>query len=332
MNSFLSIINTTAKSISKSITDEYNELKATPKKIKCSGANCVVELDVPSNIFDWVCSSENCRKLNTRESNECVNCKAIRTKVLNPTIQCPKCGTNTIVPSSNASKHLQTASKNTKEFVVKTAKSAKETYNNLKSAPSEFNCEHCTSLLAVPPSDPWLCPRNECAHQNADGCDYELCAKCNVKRDVPVRQVMCGVCQLVTKVPSTNFANKVKVNLKELDRSTKKIYYDLAGKNYIVCPRCSAPLKLKDKPKEEKNNEQKGDEQKGETQQSIDASAPVSSSQIQIEGQIEGQTQQKQEGELVVCEKCQEKVILQMRPQQQPQPQQVQGPSAVAKQ
>jgi len=227
--------------ITASVNNTVTNLQAVPKKVKCSNEVCGKELDVPPNIFDWVCVK--CRKINERTVSVCVACQASRLEVVTPTVQCTACGTSTIVPTSNASKALKATGAAAKKLAQTTAQKTKETYEMLKSAPTQFNCEHCNALLGVPPGLPWRCIRAECGFTNQDGYS-DTCMQCKFTRQLPEMKVECGVCHKVTKVPTTNFVNKVKSGVQDLDRSVKKIYYDISGTDYVTCPRCAAPIKI----------------------------------------------------------------------------------------
>jgi hypothetical protein len=163
----------------------------------------------------------------------------------NPVLECATCHAKTDVPTTNAALHLKNAKKTTVEFVDKTSAAVKKEYEHLKSKPKQFNCEHCNTLLAVPPPQPWTCATCSVSNEAL----LESCASCSTKRVEQPQLVLCGVCSNPTKVPSTNFENIAKANLKDLDKSAKKIYYDLAGKPYVLCPRCAQPMKLKTVPK-----------------------------------------------------------------------------------
>jgi len=184
-----------------------------------------------------------------------------------------------------------------KKLAVTTAQKTKETYQMLKSRPTQFNCEHCNALLGVPPGLPWRCARVECGFTNQDGYS-ESCEQCKLTREVPELKVECGVCHKVTKVPTTNFVNKVKSGVQDLDRSVKKIYYDLSGTDYVVCPRCAAPIKLLSS--ENKSNAPPGPAATGQVQS---VAAPASFQTIDMNN-IPGA------GKDVVCLKCQEKLVL----------------------
>jgi uncharacterized protein YbaR (Trm112 family) len=221
---------------------------------------------------------------------------------LNPFVVCPKCKSQTIVPSSNASKHLQSAAKKTKEAAIKVKNEAKTTYTHLKATPVQFNCEHCSTLLAVPPKQDWKCPRGECQTDNTG--ESSVCSACGIEQEVPPpAMVMCGACHKATSVPRSNFANKMKTGAKDVSKSAKKVYYDIAGKDYIVCPRCNTPLKLGNKKSEDKKDEKPSEQKEGE--------------QLPSGG---GGTE-------IVCGQCEEHLVLLMKqPQQQQQQQQQQQP------
>jgi len=286
--SFFQVVKSAASSVAKSAENAINDLKATPKTIECATEGCGVIIDVPASIFDWTCGNLNCKKSNATENKNCSACKAEPPAVLglNPYVTCPKCKAQTCVPSSNASKHLKSAAKKTKEAAIKVKNEAQSTYVHLKAAPSQFNCQHCSTLLAVPARADWKCPRGECKADNSG--ESNTCHGCGVEQESsgPV-MVQCGACKKATTVPKSNFANKVKTGAKDMSKSAKKVYYDIAGKDYIVCPRCNTPLKLGDK-KDEKKSESG-------------------------EGQTQPQEGQEPGAQEIVCASCEEKLVLLMR-------------------
>jgi len=247
--SFFDKIAEKAKGVADATSKKIEEWKAPPSVIHCSNPECKAEIETPSNLFDWQCVNPACHKANARELKNCTGCNALKPASQPPVLTCSKCGTPNIVPTSNASKAMKEAGAKTKQVMKETADSVKETYQNMKSKPSQFNCEHCNNLLAVPAPLPWTCPRPECANVPNDG-NADACATCKQPRDpatrpAPIEQkVRCGVCNKVTTVPATNFSNKMKSGVKEMDRSSRKMWYDVTGKTYVLCPRCSNPLKL----------------------------------------------------------------------------------------
>jgi len=190
-----------------------------------------------------------------------------------------------------------------KKFVEQTAVSAKETYSHLKSKPSQFNCENCNSLLAVPAIPAWKCSISECGLVN-DG-SVEMCGKCGQPRVAEEVKVMCGVCNKVTRVPSNNLINKFKAGVKEMDRSATKTYYDLSGTDYVVCPRCATPIKLIKLPNSDSLPSSQPSPQLSSQPSPQLSSQPVPSPQTQ-------QTVKLSEsgGQDVNCEKCGEKLVL----------------------
>jgi len=122
--SFLQIVKSAATSVANSAQAAVADLKAPPKTINCSTEGCGVVITVPPTLFDWMCPNENCKKSNPPSNKICSDCKGEPPHVmgLNPFVTCPKCKAHTIVPSSNASKHLQSAAKKTKEVAIKVKK------------------------------------------------------------------------------------------------------------------------------------------------------------------------------------------------------------------
>jgi len=285
-----------ASAIFKSLTSKVDELKEPPKKVNCLNPACKKELDVPPGVFDWACSNPVCRKINERSVSACTACQSQRVEVIAPSVRCAACGCSTEVPSSNASKHLKATGAAAKKFAQDTAQKTKETYEMLKSRPTQFNCQHCNALLGVPPGLPWNCPRVECGFLNQDGLS-DACLQCKITREMPELKVECGVCHKVTSVPTTNFVNKVKSGVQDLDRSVKKIYYDLSGTDYVVCPRCAAPIKLVSA---ESKVQTPGPAVTGQVQS---VAAPASCQSVDMNNVLPV-------GKDVVCVKCQEKLVL----------------------
>jgi len=48
-------------------------------------------------------------------------------------------------------------------------------------------------------------------------------------------------------IPSTNLADGFKAFTIDLQQSSRKIFYDVAGKPYVTCARCGAHVKLPEK-------------------------------------------------------------------------------------
>jgi len=138
------------------------------------------------------------------------------------------------VPSSGARQLLTDA----KTVVVKTAQTAKKEFETLQEKPAQFNCEHCSTLLAVPAPMPWACASCKTVSQP----DAVACSACGLKRPSTAQMVLCGVCQKATAVPGSNFMVKVKAGLFDTQKAIKKLYLDVSGKPYILCPRCQNPL------------------------------------------------------------------------------------------
>jgi len=288
-----------AKSMAKSAADSVKsgvaELQAAPSTVICSNDACKRAIPVPPGVFNWTCATPQCRAINPSGNSVCATCNTAKPKLINPNVQCSACGTFTIVPTSNASKHLKSAGKATKEFVVATAAATKETYNEMKSKPVQFNCSHCTALLHVPPQQPWLCARGECGAGPNDG-QLESCPSCGVKRDLPAQLVLCGVCNKQTKVPSMVLLNKMRQGASLVNRGATKIYYDVAGKDYVVCPRCGAAIRYESRAAAAAGAGTAAADQKG---QPVDAAVDISEEAAMAAG-----------GRVLNCGKCDEKVII----------------------
>lgn len=214
----------------------YEEMKAPPSSIQCSG--CPLQVQVPATIWDWHCENAH---TNSRDKSVCDFCKAPRSKSLpEPSVTCSACKSFTDVPSSNAGKHLKEAAASTKKFVSNAAAATKDQYNYLKATPETFHCAHCNSLLAVP-TGPWAC--QTCTAENEESA--KQCRQCTQKKTE--QKAICGVCRNSTQIPTTNLADGFKSFTSDISQSSKKIYLDVAGKPYVTCPRCSAHVKLPEK-------------------------------------------------------------------------------------
>lgn len=88
--------------------------------VQCSG--CPLTVEVPESLFSWNCINGHTNK---GEIKECSECKTVRPAPSpdqqQPTVTCPTCHTVTIVPATNASKHVKEAATNTKKFAVAAA-------------------------------------------------------------------------------------------------------------------------------------------------------------------------------------------------------------------
>lgn len=99
-------------------------------------------------------------------------------------------------------------------------------YNNLKAAPVEFNCEHCSfQLQAIYPDE----------------------GKEGGSTNDPYNMV-CSSCSQTTKVPKTVFANSVAKTAHSIHGYSAKAYYEVSGKRYLTCDVCNIPVVL---PKQE---------------------------------------------------------------------------------
>lgn len=205
----------------------YEELKAPPSHIQCSG--CPSQVEVPANLFDWTCPNTH---INGRDASVCAQCSAPKPKsATDPTVVCSQCHAATPVPASNASKHLKESAHNAKVFAAKTSTAAKEQIKYLSSNPETFHCAHCNSLLAVP-TGPWAC--QTCTAENPE--DAAKCSKCTQKKSE--QKAICGVCRQSTVIPTSNFIDGLKATTRDLAKSGSKIYYDARSLPYVSCARC----------------------------------------------------------------------------------------------
>ena len=175
---------------------------------------------------------------NDRNATVCAVCHGPKPKQVNaPAVVCSSCHASTVVPSSNAGKHLSEAATSTKKFAVSTTTAAKEQIKYLSSAPETFHCAHCNSLLAVP-TGPWAC--QTCTAENAE--DAVKCKQCTQKKSE--QKAICGVCRQSTVIPTTNFFDGLKATTRDLAKSSSKVYMDVAGKSYVTCSRCGTHVQL----------------------------------------------------------------------------------------
>lgn len=127
-----------------------------------------------------------------------------------------------------------------------------------KAIRDQFNCEHCLAWLDMPtfPMGTWMCSKPSCLFpSNEPG--SKACLKCGTAPDkilVP-EKVICGSCQKETKVPTSNFKNQMSTSLHLASRSAKKLFYDIARKDYVLCPRCDAPIKIPSQVKKDKDQQ-----------------------------------------------------------------------------
>lgn len=56
--------------------------------------------------------------------------------------------------------------------------------------------------------------------------------------------LLVSVCRQSTVIPSSNFVDGLKHTVKDLSMSSKKVYYDISGKPYLTCGRCSAHVSV----------------------------------------------------------------------------------------
>jgi hypothetical protein len=222
-----------AKSAAEATKKTYEDLKAPPSSIQCSG--CPLQVEVPANAFDWQCTNGHS---NSRNLEKCAECSGARPSRLNdPAVTCSSCSTVTVVPSSNASKSLRSAVDTTKRAVSQAVDATKQQIQYLQSTPDTFHCAHCNSLLAVP-TGPWAC--QTCTTENAE--DLKLCRQCGQKKTD--QKAICGVCRQSTIIPSSNFIDGIKSTTREISESSRKVFYDVSGKPYVTCNRCQTNIAL----------------------------------------------------------------------------------------
>jgi DNA-directed RNA polymerase subunit RPC12/RpoP len=137
------------------------------------------------------------------------------------------------VPSTAAQRHLKQAAYDTKTAIQKTATAAQESIVKLKSAPDQFHCSVCDSLLFVP-KGAWMC--QACATSNQE--DNQACSneKCSQKKTQ--QKVLCGICNQAVLVPTSNFMNSLGHTERQMSSGIKKAYYTIADKAHVICPRC----------------------------------------------------------------------------------------------
>jgi hypothetical protein len=215
-----------AKITADAAKQTYTQLKSTPTQVQCKG--CGTQVSVPVDAWNWRCEIGH----ENGDVKACTTCGQPKPKTPNPTVSCPTCSTVTDCPSTVIWESIRNAPTNTKKIVVEGVNSVKKDVQQLRSAPSEFKCVHCQTLLAVP-MVPWQC--QTCNFRN--GPEVERCNSCQQTR--AQQKVLCGVCRRSTPVPSSNFAAQlydVKVSAKE---SVKKVYYKVSKATFTTCPRCN---------------------------------------------------------------------------------------------
>lgn len=228
------------------------DLKSAPTVIPCS--SCATVLNVPSGLFDWKCNQAGCGRVNSPSVKQCATCASPKPPRgpddTQPALVCPVCHASTVVPKSNAEKHLAHAAKTTKELAASASAAASAEYKHLKSAPRQFNCRTCNSLLQVP--DYWVCKR--CASHNyrpppeegkegSTTSSEAACAVCSTQRDATDdEQVLCGKCNTATSVPKSNFSNRVRKYSTTISRALTKMQYDVTGTPYIQCDACQTNI------------------------------------------------------------------------------------------
>jgi len=251
--SFLDKITESAKSAAKSASDytkkTITELKSPPTSVQCSG--CPRQVPVPKELFDWTCSQKH---RNDRDALKCTVCGGEKwtPPVEEPkTVTCAECQAVTEVPNTAAARHLKQAAYDTKTAIQKTAVAAQESIVKLKSAPDQFHCSVCESLLFVP-KGAWMC--QACAQSNEE--DAQACGnpKCTQKK--AQQKVLCGVCNQAVLVPTSNFMNSLGHAERQMSTGAKKAFYTIADKPHVLCPRCKKQVLI---PTDTKASESKQD-------------------------------------------------------------------------
>jgi len=225
-----------AKSAADATKAKVAELRSYPTQVRCSA--CPTEIPVPPTAFDWTCAAGHTSQLH---EPTCRECKAAQPAGLpRPTVTCPSCQAVTVVPTSNARKHVGETAVKTKEFAVATAASTKQGIEHLRAAPTTFHCAHCNTLLAVP-TGPWAC--QTCTSENEES---EIkCKQCGQKKSD--QKAICGVCRQSTVIPASNFTDSIKSNAKSAAQGTKKVYYDVSSKPYVTCGKCATHVTIEKK-------------------------------------------------------------------------------------
>jgi len=199
----------------KAASEAITELRSVPAQVMCPNTECQTIIPIPAALWNWNCPNVACAKVNDSKTNVCVECKAAKVKVPNPRVNCPKCNREVVVPSTGAGRVLDDA----QTVLMATGSTIKKEVNNLQEKPSQFRCEHCQTLLGVPPPMPWNCA----ACKAANRADSAACAACGGSRGASANMVMCGVCNKPTKVPANNLIVQMKHGISSAERQFKKI-------------------------------------------------------------------------------------------------------------
>lgn len=205
---------------SRATQQAISELAAFPTEISCPNTECLKLLVVPESLWEWSCSYAH---VNQGKDSICVQCGDKRPVLYYQTsaLDCPHCQTKVAVPVSRASKHMATAVAQTKRAVQSTAKSAEDTYNELKSRPQEVLCA-CGDVVPVT-AEAW-------------------------ESEEPT--VFCKTCGVLCKVPprvATIRLNQAAQSTKQAALSTKaateeKIVHLKAAPSTFNCDKCNAHL------------------------------------------------------------------------------------------
>lgn len=98
------------------VEKQIQELKSVPAHVPC--AHCKLELGVPAEIFNWCCEGCKVWHDHTHATDKiCPDCSVVRSPENStpPQLRCPQCAEVTVVPYSNAAKHVSAAKVATKE-------------------------------------------------------------------------------------------------------------------------------------------------------------------------------------------------------------------------
>jgi hypothetical protein len=79
-----------------------------------------------------------------------------------------------------------------------------------------------------------------CTKENPE--EAKECSQCNQKKTD--QKCICGNCRNSTAIPSTNFMDGLAATARDLSKSSRKIYYDIAGKPYLTCQKCNNHIKM----------------------------------------------------------------------------------------
>jgi len=242
-----------AKAAAKTASDytkkTYQDLKAPPTSVQCSG--CPEQVPVPDTLFDWQCDKKHSNKRGAEKCVECGQDKYAPPREEPKTVTCQRCNAVTPVPSTAAERHLKQAAYDTKAGIQKTATMAQESFSKMKSSPEEFHCSVCDNLLFVPKGQ-WMC--QVCAHTNEENDMVCTNAEKQCTQKKSNQKVMCGVCAQPVFVPTSNFFNSLGHAERQMSHSVKKAFYQLTEKPNVDCPRCKKAVLIPDSDAEVKDS------------------------------------------------------------------------------